>query len=64
MRVEVEAVRELHTVQEGPELGTDEGTPSVGRVYVEPETLYINSRGETELSERESPYLVPADGAQ
>ena len=40
VRVEVEAVRKLHTIQEGPELRTDEGTPSVGCVYVEPEALH------------------------
>ena len=42
MRVEVEAVRQLHTVQEGPELRTDEGAPSVGCVYVKPESLDMN----------------------
>ena len=46
MRVEVEAVRELHTVQEGPELRTDEGAPSVGCVYVQPESLDMNNTGE------------------
>ena len=44
--VEVEAVCQLHTAEEGPELGTDEGAPSVGCVYVEPETLGKGSADE------------------
>ena len=40
--VEVEAVRQLHPVQERPELRADEGATRVRRVYVEPQSLTRN----------------------